>query len=87
MLYYCYDQKRKHGDPSTPNKPVIRPEMEQLYSHISFMKKEKVAIEKELDDENSIESKNSEEKGNKNVDWRKWLENVLEVSKMATYEK
>ncbi|CAG8764959.1 hypothetical protein GLOIN_2v1768430 [Rhizophagus irregularis DAOM 181602=DAOM 197198] len=39
------------------------------------------------EDKNSIESKNSEEKGNKNVDWRKWLENILDVSKMTTYEK
>ncbi|PKC07764.1 hypothetical protein RhiirA5_417784 [Rhizophagus irregularis] len=77
----------KHGDPSTSNKLVIQPEMKQLYPHISFIKKVKFTIE-EPEDENSIESKNLREKDiNKNINWRKWLENVLEVSKMATYEK
>ncbi|EXX55884.1 hypothetical protein RirG_221230 [Rhizophagus irregularis DAOM 197198w] len=52
------------------------------------MKKVKFTIEEDSpEDKNSIESKNSEEKGNKNVDWRKWLENILDVSKMTTYEK
>lgn len=45
------DQKRKHNSPSTPNKPVIRPEVDQKYPQISFSKKLKVAF-KELDDEN-----------------------------------
>ncbi|PKC64032.1 hypothetical protein RhiirA1_443045 [Rhizophagus irregularis] len=77
----------KHGDPSTSNKLVIQPEMKQLYPHISFIKKVKFTIE-EPEDENSIESKNLREKDiNKNINWRKWLKNVLEVSKMATYEK
>ncbi|CAB4419357.1 unnamed protein product [Rhizophagus irregularis] len=58
----------KHGDPSTPNKLVIQPEMKQLYPHISFMKKVKFTIE-EPENKNSIESKNSGEKDiNKNVD-------------------
>ncbi|UZO15390.1 uncharacterized protein OCT59_006817 [Rhizophagus irregularis] len=77
----------KHGDPSTSNKLVIQPEMKQLYPYISFIKKVKFTIE-EPEDENSIESKNLREKDiYKNINWRKWLENVLEVSKMATYEK
>ncbi|CAB5214133.1 uncharacterized protein OCT59_013801 [Rhizophagus irregularis] len=44
-------RKRKHNSPSTPNKPVIRPEVDQKYPQISFSKKLKVAF-KELDDEN-----------------------------------
>ncbi|CAB4411010.1 unnamed protein product [Rhizophagus irregularis] len=71
----------RHNSPSTPNKPVIRPEVDQKYPQISFSKKLKVAF-KELDDENPRNSGESSDQNVLNtvdvVDWRKWLEKILE---------
>ncbi|RIA92758.1 hypothetical protein C1645_820273 [Glomus cerebriforme] len=85
-----YPKKRKRDDPSTPNK---RSDIKQKYPQVAFLKKVKFAPE-EPEDENPFRSKNSAERDNQNVvdpinvvDWREWLENVLEVSKLTTYEK
>ncbi|CAI2198163.1 5778_t:CDS:2, partial [Funneliformis geosporum] len=76
-----YPKKRKRDDPSTPNKPVIRLDIKQKYPQVAFLKKVKFAPE-EPEDENPFRSKNSAERDNQNVvdpvNWREWLENVLE---------
>ncbi len=39
-----YGQKRKRDYPITPNKPVIQPEMKEMYPQVSFTKKVKVVV-------------------------------------------
>jgi len=39
-----YGQKRKRDYPITPNKPVIQPEMKEMYPQVSFTKKCKVIV-------------------------------------------
>ncbi|CAG8533453.1 10494_t:CDS:2 [Paraglomus occultum] len=39
---FSHSTKRKRDYPSTPNKPIIRPEMKKMYPQVSFTKKVKV---------------------------------------------
>ncbi|CAG8484141.1 4296_t:CDS:10 [Ambispora leptoticha] len=85
-------KKRKY-DPSTPNKPVIRVDMEGLYPQISFEKKIRFAASESNNDEATASSETgsllnpfevpqgteTDSGQNQIATWRKWLEYILEV--------